>query len=112
MSGHTPGPWHVGPHYKSDVESQHGRICDCGITRGPNGEANARLIAAAPDLLEALKEMVEWHGGVHGEDCPEDDTCDCIGAGINERVNAAIAKAEGTVRRRKGALAKAEETPS
>jgi hypothetical protein len=30
----TPRPWHVGPHYKSDVESRNGRLAECGITRG------------------------------------------------------------------------------
>lgn len=47
------------------------------------------------ELLAALKEVVEWHGAVHGQECPADDTCDCIGGDLNRRVNAAIAKAEG-----------------
>ena len=64
-------------------------------------EANARLIAAAPDLLEALKALVDWQGIEHQsvsgpdgdtEDCPEDDTCVCP---IVMQIEAAIAKAEG-----------------
>jgi hypothetical protein len=29
---------------------------------GPTVEANARLIAAAPEMLAALKDAVEYHG--------------------------------------------------
>lgn len=30
------------------------------IEDGPNVEANAKLVAAAPDLLKALKDLLEW----------------------------------------------------
>lgn len=69
MSGHTPGPW-VFAHrkcldgmYRTQVFSgEHGHVADCAWTPKPcvNGctetyrEDNARLIAAAPDLLAAL----------------------------------------------------------
>lgn len=61
---HTPGPWH---------HDQEGH------------KADARLIAAAPDLLEALRLMVGYQG--HGKS-------------VEERIN--IAKA---------AIAKATESP-
>ena len=61
-SGHTPGPWvsvvtgfgETGYLVCRDVP---GRIHPvCAMEHGcPNAEANARLIASAPDLLEALK---------------------------------------------------------
>lgn len=74
---HTPGPWHVGPHYKSDVESRQGRICECGPFGSEQAEANARLIAAAPELLDALKALAidanrlcdRNLGGTYEEDC-------------------------------------------
>lgn len=102
MSKHTPGPWVVNdfcteggadtavwtshdPHFAKS-------ICECHfntmreIERGETGchqleaEANAKLIAAAPDLLEALREIVSnWDGE------PEDMAA----------ANAAIAKANG-----------------
>jgi hypothetical protein len=51
---HTPGPWFteatstIGHHFV--IDSDGFTICD----PSPMGEANARLIAAAPDLLAAL----------------------------------------------------------
>ena len=70
MSKHTPGPWeakHRAGHdnqYRTEIFSaEHGGIATCawtpkncgnGVT-GTYREANARLIAAAPDLLEALQ---------------------------------------------------------
>jgi hypothetical protein len=70
---HTPGPWQLFEDYdaiggfRQRVYSVHGDIRPGhqfrGIARVPASEgdemleANARLIAAAPDLLEALKEL-------------------------------------------------------
>lgn len=97
MSDFTPGPWDT---FDDEIvcrrDDQH--IADVPLCDGINPtewQANMRLIAAAPDLLAALKEYVEWFGAVHGEDCPADDTCTCIGGSLNARVNAAIRKAEG-----------------
>lgn len=55
----TAGPWHVGPHYKSDVESREGRICECRPLQSPRAIANAQLISAAPSLLEACRDLVD-----------------------------------------------------
>lgn len=59
---HTPGPWTVdlpwalknSGHYI--VMAENTPIADCG----PNRASNARLIAAAPELLEALQIFLEW----------------------------------------------------
>ncbi len=55
MINHTAGPWIVsGPEIRSDTKV----ICRVDIKYGSNeeseGRANARLIAAAPELLKAL----------------------------------------------------------
>lgn len=57
---HTPGPWTV---YQNDTEGIHiwggGRGADKETNRvceWVNSDADARLIMAAPDLLEALKD--------------------------------------------------------
>jgi hypothetical protein len=68
---HTQGPWHVGAgNGEGSIFSDNGRTrLEIGgttlysiaqITRGWNeveDEANARLIAAAPDLLAALQSL-------------------------------------------------------
>lgn len=66
MSKHTPGPWRDsfdGGYY---VETAHDIPGDCGLVCAvtvfaiPGRDlANARLIAAAPELLEALESVLE-----------------------------------------------------
>ena len=46
---------HIG--YRAIVDEEGCTVCN----PSPMGEANARLIAAAPDLLAALREYVERH---------------------------------------------------
>ena len=119
MSKHTPGPWEVVRHRAPEQEYSGLKVhrvgpiekgaryavaqVGLGRNRDPEDLANARLIAAAPEMLAALR-AIEWAGagstvrsrfkgngrcpdcgarhehGVHYEDC---------------RVVAAIAKAEG-----------------
>ena len=70
MSEHTPGPWRVfdgADHFIIGIGELNGDgITDCGfgIWRGKSEEAqaNARLIAAAPDLLAALRNFMEADG--------------------------------------------------
>ena len=66
MSKHTPGPWEyrwnghyfdVGILTRESIVPIFPAVC-IGVQAGL--EANARLIAAAPELLEALKDIVEW----------------------------------------------------
>lgn len=57
------GPWHVGPHYKTDIESAQGRVAEVCPQHTPQGAANARLIAAAPDLLSIAKRWAALDGG-------------------------------------------------
>ena len=54
MSEHTPGPWKV---VGLSVISDSGIICNPPSGPIDELEANARLIAAAPDMLEALEAM-------------------------------------------------------
>lgn len=75
---HTPGPWVILPPvpFEGDDENEAGGFAYPGGIEGSNGDpvcmfgdpsgsgtmfenaANARLIAAAPDLLDVLKDIV------------------------------------------------------
>ena len=90
-SQHTPGPWtyHYEPKLNRHVV-RAGFAGERGIcsTYGAGAKsyecaANARLIAAAPDLLAALEAVADyWAGG----DVPE---------ALDTQMSAAIAKARG-----------------
>lgn len=66
----TPGPWHVGPVDDTRVEDSYGN--EVAQIDGdynhpdtwPIMEANAHLIAAAPDLYEALETLMEEYSKV------------------------------------------------
>ncbi len=72
MSKHTPGPWTIRDNENGtlgiDATEPDGTPCQparingdaTDSVYGPVTRANARLIAAAPDLLEACKEMATW----------------------------------------------------
>lgn len=82
---HTPGPWYIDPDkptmvldgpYASakEIVAQCGASAKLGIAMHisiASSQANARLISAAPDLLEACRELLrvddEWHGSVNSE---------------------------------------------
>lgn len=100
---HTPGPWRVNKYGSigagefgkkpivANVEPLYG---DDALLYGDSA-ANARLIAAAPDLLDALKELVAV---VRGE-CPSLLEEDSGGSALLDMaIEDAIAKAEGRER--------------
>lgn len=58
MNDHTPGPWNVSRLGPSYIEQTGGSLVASAIeTRGDSYLANARLIAAAPELLAALDNL-------------------------------------------------------
>ena len=58
----TPGPWLAVPKYGGDstcrIESDAARIAEM-CSNSPEGNANARLIAASPELLWCLKQILD-----------------------------------------------------
>jgi hypothetical protein len=83
---HTPGPWAV---FERGIRA--GSICTivhrvkwwaCGLDESEE-MANARLIAASPDLLSALQDLLN------------DDAKECIPSKKWDKARAAIAKATG-----------------
>lgn len=101
MSGHTKGPWkaRVNPDGgRLSVEGADGTavVAGCGCCDSPwtdkaHAEANARLIAAAPDLLAACKALLQFEDAEIGESGGElEDSMRAVAM-----IRAAIAKAEG-----------------
>ena len=64
MSKHTPGPWHTAGEQGVQIRSAKDQIAKVWTMRGNEWKANARLIAAAPELLEALQDMVSDHASL------------------------------------------------
>ncbi len=62
---HTPGPWQSDAAGESHewvvLSSENQSICACmnGVGGKDRVQANARLIAAAPELLEALEDVLK-----------------------------------------------------
>ncbi len=97
---HTPGPWFYrrGDEWSHDVVTHHGELPDGSTScwtvasinkrREPEHVANARLIAAAPDLLEALKRVMPF--------------IDCIAAVTREEIieyEAAMKMADAAIKK-------------
>ncbi len=106
MSKHTLGPWVVGTktefgtHNANMIfDSQDGSVAmvyglpsntmleKMDEERYAEGKARARLIAAAPDLLEALKDLEAGYERLKGQGYPVSD--------CQKQARAAIAKATG-----------------
>lgn len=98
---HTPGPWKWRSGYNGmdgvgEEIFTHDRNDGMWLAYGSNQEANARLIAAAPELLAALERcdlaFADWQVGVvPGR--PEDILA------LIAQVRAALAKATGEAAR-------------
>jgi len=103
--GHTPGPWKVVDRLyvwtDDDVGCEVAKVCDENLDDDMvvQADADARLIAAAPELLSQLKMASEFISG-HNKclsvpsgsgDRKWNDYC----VGLLEDCEAAIAKAEG-----------------
>lgn len=70
MSKHTPGPWKVLNNVQIYDEKLGGEIAVCCRYARYDAvdHANAKLIAAAPDLLSALEECLPCLGWEHDSD--------------------------------------------
>lgn len=93
MSPHTPGPWearewsiHAPTSVGTVVNGQFQLVAECSGTGARDLQteiesANARLIAAAPEMLEALEGAL--------------DVLSAVMPGSHRTIRAAIAKAKG-----------------
>jgi len=91
---HTQGPWVIDWNVaRLDIFSSEAKVLVASLRRSALSEdideaarANARLIAAAPDLLDSLSEIFDYAGGA--DSALHDEY-------VMDRARAAIAKAEG-----------------
>src|SRR3990167_7481175 len=92
---HTTGPWAVweSPYGGARIHARHevtiADVMSRGLLTAEEFKANARLIAASPQLLEALRSLLKHH-----------ECRDCTSAFHAENVSdarAAIARATGKV---------------
>ena len=92
MSKHTPGPWRATQRTVTAPETEDRLGMEVKVYGGNSNDnrANCRLIAAAPDLLEALQELF----GADMEQVLMGDGKDDQIAAI-AKARAAIAKATG-----------------
>ena len=100
MTQHTPGPWHIGrdPNRVFRGYTQH--IATTHKVMSGSPEANARLIAAAPDAIDAHKTIAElanelFVNTTNRQDEPFIKYARKIAASILHASLTAIAKAEG-----------------
>jgi hypothetical protein len=96
---HTSGPWTIecGKNYSNEIVGKSKTGKDWVLARTTAAkvgrdqeEANAYLIAAAPDLLEALKEIKNLIEQIYGDGITESNATPEL-----LKARAAIAKAEG-----------------
>ena len=82
----TPGPWIIMEGTDWVIVSPEVSVAAVYTPRGVREvrQANARLISAAPDLLEALESMLSEHCGNH--------ECDDV---VHDLARTALAKAKG-----------------
>jgi hypothetical protein len=87
MSAHTPGPWEVGYGWVQTV-AEKTPVANFNFYAAT--EANKRLIAAAPELLQALRRLLDDAHAAHRDSGFPGYMQTSVSA-----ARAAIAKAEG-----------------
>lgn len=110
---HTPGPWVVWNDREDDgatIANEDGRKLarvnadtiseDLDETLSPEGKANARLIAAAPEMFAALQKVPRRHDRrrralralYDNGDLRDEAACDCWVADVRAAVAKAVSK--------------------
>lgn len=90
MSKHTPGPWIFSPEVPTIRSQKESEFVACILGSGTaEDDANGRLIAAAPEMLEALKAIVKSY------EAHEDGYARSVLRAHFQAASTLIAKAEG-----------------
>ncbi len=72
MTNPTPGPWRTGDMFQTVFGQPNGPLTI--VAQRIRNRSDARLIAAAPALLEALEALLWWAEPYHDDPCPNDET--------------------------------------
>ena len=96
-AAHTPGPWHTastpdgtrGAIYRANPNPNFPLATVLAIGNDREERANARLIAAAPDMLALLQQYSELNTGLSGAEYMRRKVA------LDEQAAALIAKARG-----------------
>ncbi len=93
---HTQGPWatYVDSAHDGWIADAEGNLIACAV-RNENMQANARLIAAAPDLLAALETALPWLTKADIDGAFDGCALPLGGRKAWEQIERAIAKAKG-----------------
>lgn len=105
-TAHTPGPWNQAVpcssnyntirHIESDGFTVSDVNCGAGEISQTEALANARLIAAAPDLLELLEGLLATAESVDaGNKAQHGRNCHGFATALFDKCHAAIARAKG-----------------
>ena len=88
MSDHTPGPWRVGKEGTRWYEIHYDQDGEC-VAEIVHEKADADLIAAAPEMFEALEAIAGNHDAGPGIDAEQ--LCELM----TERAREVLAKVRG-----------------
>lgn len=94
-TAHTPGPWHLRGARIYDGSPGIDCIATMQVSNQVNWSADAHLMAAAPELLQALQDFSEY---AHAKECETDGPVKYSHGeitGLAYAARAAIAKARG-----------------
>ena len=95
---HVPGPWEIKDVFGfTDIVGDKGRAKVCNVNGRAIKEqiATANLIAAAPELLEALERIADYAGRVSHDICDQDTGWFYQFGAATDKALTAIAKATG-----------------
>lgn len=94
MAEHTPGPWTIDPPHDGNYPIREGPdgYLIATVWKDDSGfqEGDARLIAAAPDLIAACRAFVAWDVDEHPDEFHEGRL-----ESIARMIRAAVEKADG-----------------
>lgn len=92
MSAHTPGPWEYDAETEEVFRVLEGGKRDESIALVDRSHEDGKLIAASPDLLVSVQELMAWAGELNVRISQKEQHA---GLAVFKRAKIAIAKAGG-----------------